>query len=208
MKKLQSALLLAVLAAGVSLTGCGQDDSKYDPEQVRSEVRDAFAGHQSRAAASVETTSKGFDSLQAKMKAALSPDQAEIFNSTDFDTVQERFETLDPETQKTLADLYEEYNPESGFYHYEGVADSGRAILGANALIFAVATDENDAKAAGEIEDDSIYIDDARHARFAYDDPDHDAQGTSRDVFMVKVGDDWKIDGAATYADFLKPVED
>lgn len=203
-----SSLAASALITVIFLSGCGQDDSKYDPGEVRAEVRSAFAAHQSRTAESVQQTGEGFEELQAKLDAALSPDQAEIFHSPDFDTAQERFETLNPETQKSLADLYEEYNPESDFYHYGELPDSGRAMMGANALIIAVATDETDAKAAAEMEVDDIYVDDARHARFFYDDPGNDAQGTSRDVFMVKVGKDWKIDGDAAFEDFIKPDKD
>jgi hypothetical protein len=206
-KKLSTLALPALMAVGL-LSGCGHDDSKYDRSEVSAEVRSAFAEHQSRTAESVERTGEGFEELQAKIENLLTPDQADIFHSPDFDTVQERFETLNPKTQKALADLYAEYNPESDFYHYEEVSDAGRAIIGANALIIAVATDENDAKAAAEMEQDLIYVDDARHAWFSYDDPDSDAQGTSRDVFMVKVGGEWKLDGDRAFEDFIKPVEE
>lgn len=208
MKKLSSFAVPAVIAV-VFLAGCGQESGTYDPVEVRAEVKSAFAAHQSRTAESVELTGDGFEELYAKITAALSPDQAEIFHSTEFDTVHERFEALNPETQKALADLYEEYNPEANFYHYEELSDAGRAVLGANAIIIAVATDENDAKAAAEMEEEDIYVDDARHAWFSYDDPDDgNPDGTGRDVFMVKVGDDWKIDGAAAFEDFIEPVED
>ena len=101
MKKLCMLALPAVMSV-VLLSGCGHDDSKYDPSEVSAEVRSAFAEHQGRTAESVERTGEGFEELQARIENLLTPDQADIFHSTDFDTVQERFETLNPKTTEFI----------------------------------------------------------------------------------------------------------
>lgn len=198
--------LVPTAVAVVLLAGCAQDDSKFDPEKVRADVKSTFAAYQAKSADSVEVVGDGLDGLTEEVENSLQDGELEIYQNSE--TVSERFESLSPETQKKLADLFTDYNPVSEFYSYDGMDDSERATLAATTLVITVATDENDVKAAKDIDESLITVTDARHAVIGYDDPDSNASGTSRDVFMVKIGDEWKIDGARTYEDFVNPETD
>ncbi|MDK1327739.1 hypothetical protein [Arthrobacter sp. zg-Y1143] len=199
-------VLALSLALSTALSVCGQD-SRDDPAEVRSDVRAAFAEYQSAAAKAAKTMNENFDAYEAKFQDALSPEEMTKFKTGDYDTVEENYDALKPESQKALADFHAEFNPMSGSYHWEGMSDSDRAIIGYNSMLITAFTDENDAKAAADIADEDIMVIDARHAVIMYEDPDHDASTTSRDVFMVKVGKDWKIDGAKEFEDYVKPKE-
>ena len=211
-----STMMLSAAAVSVILTGCGgengiedggKSDSTFDQQEVRAEVRSAFAEQQEVSANAVQGMLAGLNQLAEDRAAALGPDETEKFSGS-FDTVQEQYEALNPESQKALADLYRDFNPLSEFHDYEGMADAEIAIIAANALVITSATDENDADAAAEISDDKIIVEDARDAIVYYDDPDENASGTSRAVFMTKSGGDWKIDGARTFEDYIKPVNE
>ena len=170
-------------------------------------MRSAFAEQQEVSADAVQGMLAGFNQLAEERAAALGPDEMGKFSDS-FDTVQEQYEALNPESQKALADLYRDFNPLSEFHDYGGMADVEIAVIAANALVITSATDENDAAAAANISDDNIIVEDANNAIVYYDDPDEDASGTSRTVFMTKNGGNWKIDGERTFEDYVKPLDE
>lgn len=204
MKNLSKFATVAVIGS-VFLAGCSLDPNKYDPEEVRAETKATFAEFQ--------TTASGFsngqmvtdlEQLFSDVQNAVSEEDWEKFQSG-FASTSDKYDALSPEGQKIVADLFRDFSPVSKFYNYDEMTDAQIATVGAMDIMILAATDENDAKAASEINEQYITVDDARHAKIQYDDPEKNETSTSRDVFLIKVDKEWKIDGAKTYEDYVTP---
>lgn len=202
-----SKLGVLIITASAALSGCALNSNHYDPEKVNTEVKLVFGEFQTTASDFTQgaMNSRGFEQLFLDIEESLSEEDLTKFKRG-YASTSDKYDDLSPEGQKIAADLYRDFvSPISDFYDWSNMSDSERATIGAMNVIITSATDEKDAKSSRQLDDKAITIEDSKHVRVKYEDPDQNATNTSREVFLIKTNKGWLIDGARTYDDYVKP---
>lgn len=199
MKKF-SKIATVALVAGIALTGCSQNTAEPKDSDVKSDARSAFAEFQSTAAENAESVTDILSDVTVKVNTSLNVIDLKKLNSEE--PLLERYESLEPENQKNIADIYTDADPVSDFYSYADMSDAEKATAGLLSLLITSFTDQKDSEAAEVIDDADMTIEDANHVTINYKDPDTDQLDTSRNVYMVKEDGKWKISAKKIVEDF------
>lgn len=195
-----SRISLVAISSSLIITGCGSN-----PEKDRADVKEAFISYQTASA----EYSQGpmYDDLQNLFKEideSLNEEDRKTFQSG-FESTSAKYDALSPEGQKITADLYQEMTPANEYINFDGMSDAERATVGAMTIMVTSAVQDDDVTGAKSVTDEDVTLVDSRHATIDYEDPGEAETRTSRTVFLVKDGKEWKIDGAKTYEDYVKP---
>lgn len=206
MKK-YSKLAAAVLIAGFALTGCSANatpekateitQQQYDEAQLKTEVKEDVVNFYTVSTDKSTTAVENLKTAPEKMTALISAEDIQKLGESEdpFKAI----ESLNPETQEKVAEFYKGLDPVADYYSYDELSASEKSIISLTSLVTTtfLATPEF-AEAGKSITEDDVTVNDATHATVKFAEAASATAGARTEMFMVKVGEEWKIDGKKT----------
>lgn len=185
----------AVALAAFALSGCAPQAAPA-PTPV-SEVASTVDKFFDKSIETAPTATATFNSGPDKMADVLSAEDLRILGeSTDPFT---GLNSISPEGQTAVANLYKDLDGVSEFYSYEGMTDAEVAGIALTSLITTTFLESKEvAEAAQNVNESNITMVDETHAISNFK-PGADTKESNSEMYLIKTDEGWKIDGKKTY---------
>lgn len=196
----------AAIIASFALSGCAPAAAPPAPLSPAAEVVSTIDAFYDKSIEKAPEAANTFNSGPEEMGKLLSPEDLKILDeSSDPFT---GLNSISPEAQKQVADLYKGLDPVSEFYNYEGMSDSEVAGVALTSLITTTFLESAEvAEAARNVNESNVTIVDENHAVSNFK-AGVDVENSQDEMYLVKTDAGWKIDGRKTYDEYYADMKE